>query len=93
MKLAKEEEIFFTCPLIVVDHCCGYWFGVLNLWLFSLNQSHLGQPSRFLQSVCTLVIVRRDCVANEYFHVRFKLCTHYTMSFLTLYHTYITSIR
>ena len=30
---------------------CGCWFGDLNLCLFSLNQTHLGQPSRFLK-VC-----------------------------------------
>jgi hypothetical protein len=28
-----------------------------------------------------LVNVRRDCVADENFHMRFKLRTHYTMSF------------
>jgi hypothetical protein len=32
--------------------------------MFSLNQTHLVHPSRFPQSVCTLLTVQRDCIGD-----------------------------
>jgi hypothetical protein len=56
----REEEIFFARPLIFVA-ATGL---VIEFMIVLIKPDSLGAAISFPQSVCTLVIVRRDCVGD-----------------------------